>query len=269
MSRLRLSYADRVGAGKSADRQYQKRYRSWRTRTRLAVLVAMVPVVVLMLGASFLWPSHRALYLGVALGSSMTLPFLLGLAAPEHIDRWRRGADAEKWTAKELRALTKQGWTVIHDISAGSRGNRDHVAVAPSGEVFLLDTKAPGGIITVEHGVLRVRWIEDPDDGYKKSLTKPMKGAAAALADQLAPVLGQRPWVTPVVVIWGRWDGAPHQHDRVAWVHGKVLAERLAEHAGHPDPAKHASVSRVLQVLKEASGSDAAMAAPRAEPAGA
>lgn len=109
-----------------------------------------------------------------------------------------------------------------------------------------------------EHSVLRVRGIEDPDDGDERSLTGPTKGSAAALADQLAPVLGHRPWVMPAVVIWGRWDGAPHQHQGVAWVHGKVPAERLPDRAGHPYPASHASVSRALELLKQASGSDTA-----------
>ncbi len=134
----------------------------------------------------------------------------------------------------------------MHDLP-DDYGNRDHVAVAPSGEIFLLDTKAPGGMVTIEHGVLRVRWLEDPDRGYENDLTPRMKGAAAGLADELAPALPQRSWVTPVVVIWGRWDGTPHKHASVAWVHGKVLAERLSANVGAPD---HARQARVVQALR-------------------
>ena len=147
------------------------------------------------------------LYLRTALGSIVTFAAALSLATPEHVERWRVGAEAEKRTAKALRRLTKRGWVVMHDLP-DDYGNRDHVAIAPSGKIFLLDTKAPGGRITIEHGVLRVRWLEDPDDGYDKDLTPRMKGAAFGLANDLAAALPHRPWVTPVVVIWGRWTGS-------------------------------------------------------------
>jgi len=65
----------------------------------------MVPVPLMMLFFSWIWPAHHSFYLGASVGVSMTLPFILGVAAPDHIDRWRRGAEAEKWTAKELRRL--------------------------------------------------------------------------------------------------------------------------------------------------------------------
>lgn len=155
---------------------------------RLYVLLAMVPVPAVMLLSALLWPAHHSFLLGIAIGSCMTLPFVLDLAAPEHIDRRRRGAEGEKRTAKTLRSLTKQGWEILHDI-AGERSNRDHVVIAPSGEVFLLDTKAPGGNVTVSGGVLKVQWREDPDDGYEQELNPRMRGAAAGLADDLAPTL--------------------------------------------------------------------------------
>jgi len=84
-----------------------------------------------------------------------------------------------------------------------------------------------------------------------------MKAAAARLAGSLGQRLPRRPWVTPVVVIWGRWEGAPHFHDGVAWVHGGVLGERLADYAGEHDADKHALVSKALRSLK-ASGTSAA-----------
>ncbi len=246
MSHLAISYADRVGAGRSAQERYRARYRAWRARTRLISLVAMLPVPLLTLAYVSIWPTYRLFAFGVAIGSTITFALTITLAVPEHVERWRWGAEAEKRTARALRALARRGWTVMHDLP-DDYGNRDHVVVAPSGEIFLLDTKAPGGRVTVEHGALRVRWLEDPDDGYEKDLTPRMKGAAAGLADELAQALPRRPWVTPVVVIWGRWDGAPHVHSGVAWVHGKALAERLSANVGTPD---HARQDRVVQALR-------------------
>lgn len=212
----------------------------------------MMPLSIWVLIVWLLWPEHRSFELGLAVGALITFPFVLSFAAPEHVDRWRRGADGEKWTAKELRKLRRDGWTILHDLPDGDRRNRDHVAIAPSGRVFLLDTKAPGGIITVKHGVLKVRWLEDPDDGYERDLTPRMRAAAAQLANELSPFLPHRPWITPVVVIWGRWDGQPHIHRDVAWVHGKDLANRLAANSGEAHASLHSLVARGLEALQRA-----------------
>lgn len=225
----------------------------------LVMGAVLVPVPVIMVVASLLSPAHQSFYLGTAVGVTMTLPFMLVLATPEHIDRWRRGAEGEKRTARALRPLEPNGWTIIHDLR-GARGNRDHVAIAPSGDVFLLDTKAPGGNVTVAHGVLTVRWLEDPEDGYEQHLTPRMRGAAAGLAEELGRGLDWRPWVTPVVVIWGRWDGAPHVYDDVAWVPGRLLAQRLAAHAGEQDPSRHSSVVGALTALRTDGSPDSARA---------
>jgi Nuclease-related domain len=236
--------------GGSAERAYRARYRSWRTRTRLIALLATLPVLFVMAASSLVEPAHRSLYFGVGLGSTVTLVLASGLAAPEHVDRWRRGAEAEKRTARELARLEPSGWKVLHDLVDARGTNRDHVVVAPSGKVFLLDTKAPSGIVSVERGVLRIRWLEHPDDGYERDLTPRMKGAAASLSRDLSAELGYRPWVTPVVVIWGRWTGSPHIHDDVAWVHGEVLADRLVANAGLENPPLHSRIAAALDSLR-------------------
>jgi hypothetical protein len=254
---------DRDTAGRSATNIYKGRYRIWRNRTRLVALLAILPILSLAAALSLGWPAHRGFYLGLGIGSAMTLVVAVGLAAPEHVDRWRRGAGGERRTAKELFRPTKEGWIVVQDLPDGTGRNRDHVVIAPSGQVFLLDTKSPGGTISVQRGVLEVNWLEDPDDGYSRDLTPSMKAAAARLAEDLGASLGRRPWVTPMVVIWGRWDGAPHMHDGVAWVHGRVLAERLAAHAGEPNQEAQERVAHALRSLSDrANGRQSEVARP-------
>jgi hypothetical protein len=59
--------------------------------------------------------------------------------------RWERGADAERETARLLRALRWRGWRILHDrrLPGHGRANVDHVLVSPCGTaVVVLDTKA-------------------------------------------------------------------------------------------------------------------------------
>ena len=59
---------------------------------------------------------------------------------PDHIARRQRGAWGEQNTAKVLKALTKEGWLVCHDLATTSgRGNWDHIVAGPA--VYLLDSK--------------------------------------------------------------------------------------------------------------------------------
>jgi Nuclease-related domain len=62
---------------------------------------------------------------------------------------WRRGARGERRTARHLKKLVRAGWTVLHDLAIPqSRANGDHLLIGPPG-VFLVDSKAWRGTITV------------------------------------------------------------------------------------------------------------------------
>jgi hypothetical protein len=229
MKRLRLAYADRVGAGASAEARYRELSRSWWARVRVSALLGILTITVLMLVFALVWPGHRELFAGFGVGVAATMySAFLVLAVPEHINRWREGAEGEKQTAKQLKPLLrKAGWTAVHD-RAGRYGNRDHIVIGPSG-VYLLDTKAPGGVVTVKDGVMTVRRREDPDDGYEQtSLARRMKGAAAELADDLHHATSHKAWVTPIVVIWAPFEQRSLEDHGVRWVHGKDLRDWLA-----------------------------------------
>jgi len=74
---------------------------------------------------------------------------------PEYVQRWRDGSDGERKTARALRPLERDGWNVVHDV-VGERGNRDHIAVGPGG-TFLIDSKAPSGLISIEGDFMLAR----------------------------------------------------------------------------------------------------------------
>jgi hypothetical protein len=91
---------------------------------------------------------------------------------------WRRGARGERRTARALRKLVRQGWTVLHDVAVpGSRANGDHLLIGPPG-VFLVDSKAWHGRITqavngaawhnghpLDETIATVRWEAQQLDG--------------------------------------------------------------------------------------------------------
>lgn len=250
VKRLRLAYADRVGAGASAEQRYKQLASAWWARVRWRVLLCILVVPALALIFALLWPRHRELFAGFGLGGAAILyAALRALAAPAHVERWLDGAEAEKRTAKQLRPLLrKAGWSAVHD-RASRYGNRDHIVVGPSG-VYLLDTKAPGGIVTVEDGAMTVRRHEDPDDLYtQRSLVGQIKGAAAELAEDLARTTGRKAWVTPVVVIWAPFEQRSIEQHGVRWVHGEALHDWLAGEPPKMAEARREQLARAVEAM--------------------
>lgn len=129
----------------------------WRRRARrrlLAFNAAFALVVVLPITLYGAHHVHWRWFAGVVAGGWLSTLIGLREFPPGHIERWQEGAWGEEWTAKELRPLSHEGWTVLHDRRDGPNGraNLDHVLVGPGG-VFLLDSKRWHGVTTVEDGV--------------------------------------------------------------------------------------------------------------------
>lgn len=145
---------------------------------------------------------------------------------PDSIERWAVGAEGERRTAKELRRLDAQAWRVAHDLKR-KRGNLDHV-VGRAG-VFLLDSKAwlkgptelsPAGPCVTPSYNEEDAWTFDRVPGAAR-------GAAAGLSDAIRDLTGKAAWVTPVVVIWGKFAGGPKEQEGVVYVAGEDLVTWL------------------------------------------
>ncbi len=110
--------------------------------------------------------------------------------------RLTRGARAEESVGLTLNELTRDGWTVFHDIEQAGEGNVDHLVFGPNG-VYMIETKA--------------RRYEN------RQLIKARRQAA-----KLHDALGV--WVTPVICLHER-KGKAFRADRV-WIvpHGELLA---------------------------------------------
>ena len=168
---------------------------------------------------------HTAFVWGFAIGGSVGALMACVDSPPERIDRWRRGAEGEKDTARALRQLVRNGWHLFNDIEAG-RGNIDHLLIGPPG-VFVLDTKRLGGRVNVHRGVVSVRWHEDPDDGYtNRSMATRVTWAADRVRGELK-IRDIQVEIQPVVVLWADFAQQSQLSGRVAWIAGRLLASKL------------------------------------------
>jgi Nuclease-related domain len=209
--------------GQYARERYRRALNRYRQRMRGPVLVLCVPVIV---GATALaiWRDTDPWWYfagGVFGGTLMAAMYTLG-DPPQHIANWGAGWKGEQRTAKALRPLLRNGWSVKHDVQH-PRENLDHVLVGPPG-VFLLETKVRTGTVSVEDGALTIRYFDDPDEVITLlHLAATMRRRAAALRATHRFESGMHRWVTPVVVLWAHFPDRHVEHDGVTYIDGREL----------------------------------------------
>jgi hypothetical protein len=192
------------------------------------------------------WPSF---WRGFAGGIFLFAYAWLRDSPPEYIERWRRGAEAERRTGRALDRLRKAGWIVVHDLPWG-HGNLDHVLVGPPG-VFVVDTKELGGIATVEQGVVRVqRRMYDDAEYTLESLAATSRRNAYQLKTELERRTGIRTWVQAAVVFWNEFEQKEVEQERVSFLHGGVMTEWLNSRPRKLDPNTVQRLAAELTVLE-------------------
>lgn len=190
-------------------------------------------------------PEHLSFYGGLGLGTALTTVMIPSDAPPNHIERWREGADGEKATARALRPLIRAGWIIIHDVDR-SRGNIDHISSAP--RASSRDSKRLRGLCSFKRGVLTVRWREEPDDGYACRRLAPRAWATAAeLSRKLQTDDALRHEVQPAVVLWADFQQTSVKSGGVAWIAGSHLAEVLRRRPVLLTPEQVQSVAHALR----------------------
>ena len=189
--------------GESALRRFKNARRAQLRETRRDWAIAAALCVALIVSLPFL-EGVAQLFAAAALGFSAAIAFVVWTVGDVHSLPFLWGALGERWTAEQLATLNPNVWTVQHDVEA-KHGNWDHIVHGPSG-VFLLDSKNLSRTSVVRDdelvsGRLRLRGVR-------------FRAAAAELAESLGH-RGRRPWVQPVVVIWGDF---PQRHVEEAGV---------------------------------------------------
>jgi hypothetical protein len=218
-------------AGEFADHRFRERRRVWRRRIWWVFPLGAALVFGITVSLGFLFGrSHMQFYVGFGSGAALMLVLAFVDAPPHHVERWRRGAQGERRTARVLRSLSSTGWRIVNDVDTG-RGNIDHVLVGPAG-VFVLETKHLNGDASVRGGVLSIRWREDPDDGYKLArLAGVLKHRSSIVAGHLEAAGFGRLRVQPLVVLWADFEQGSVLSEGVAWVRGDMLVEALRRQA--------------------------------------
>jgi hypothetical protein len=153
-----------ASAGRSAGQRFETLARAWRRRVLRPVFLACSGFVIAFSVVGILISGQAKFWFRILAGATMAVYTALRDSPPAHIENWRSGSDGERRTAKVLRPLGGQGWRIWHDLEGGNGTNIDHVLVGDAG-VFLLNSKNYLGEASIENGELRVRWLEDPEDG--------------------------------------------------------------------------------------------------------
>jgi hypothetical protein len=215
-------------AGEFAEQRYLVGLRQWRRDLRRPILGFLLPLSLAALGAA-IWLGTQEWWFaaGLLTGGTMALFIVLRDLPPDHVVRWRKGADGERHTARVLEELAGEGWQSVHDLEKSRGGNTDHLLVGPPG-VFLLETKNLSGQIAVSGGMLVRSWPEEPGRLWPEyRLARAVRRDAARVADEVARTSGERVWVQPVVVVWGDFAVGLVDTDGVVYVRGDRLVDWL------------------------------------------
>jgi hypothetical protein len=109
---------------------------------------------------------------------------------------WRRGAEGEERVAAVLGRTLDASWSVIHDLTVGTRGaNLDHLVIGPPG-VFVLNTKNLTGHVRIyPRAILQ--------NGRKTNFVPSVLHEARQVQDRLSAVTGRPVAAWSVLVMAG------------------------------------------------------------------
>lgn len=220
------------------ERRFREGMQSWHRKAR-PLLIAFFGLSCL---CAFVWGilarQPVGLACGLVAGVFAGVWIVLRDSPPGYLENWRRGAEGERRTRREL---LKLGWHFVEDVP-DSRGNFDHIAVGPAG-VFHLETKFPSGIAEIVDGTLRVRGRHGEHRHTTLDVKRQLLGGSAALCREIERHCGRRPWVNGVVVLWSPFPQRIVEAGQITYVHGKELRAWLSGR----EPSMHASKVALLE----------------------
>lgn len=244
-------------AGGSAGQRFKGLAKSWRRRVLRPVFWGACGLVVALSVAGAIVAGQAKFWLGILAGATMSLYMALRDSPPWHVEKWRIGQEGERRTARALRNLAAPEWRIWHDLPGKSGTNVDHVVLGPAG-LFLLDSKNYSGEASIEGQELRVRWLEDREDGWTcRGLVPRMRAASAELSERIESATGVRVWVQPVVVLWMPFPQGATEVSGVCFIDGQSVANWLLGRRPLTRALDSRVVSTFLQDLSRATAAEA------------
>jgi hypothetical protein len=239
-------------AGVYAEQRYQRGLKSWRRRANPLLAMLCGPFIVA--GLVVLLADKQSLSWGggAICGAAAMMWLIFRETPPRYVEQWHDGAEGERKTAKALRTLERQGWTVVHDIQQ-RYGNYDHIAVGPSG-VYLLDSKNLQGVVEIKNGMPHLSRRHDPEARSAIEQIRPRALAAAAgIKEAIQRRTGQCLWVQAVVVFWSEFPEGFVEDGKCVYSHGSRLKAWLPGRPEQLDPAQIHEIAEAIKHLAEES----------------
>lgn len=180
-------------AGQSTYEMAQKRYKSRVWFVLLMTGIALLVLVVISGSKSLGIGGFGVLGLFVLVRVIMDYTEARARRMMREERRAIRGARAEERIGLILDGLSED-YFVLHDI-VSPYGNIDHVVITRQGGIFLIETKAHGGKVSVVNGQLLVNGHAPEKDFIAQALRN-----TYWFRDTIKAVINAEPWVTPIVV---------------------------------------------------------------------
>jgi hypothetical protein len=111
-----------------------------------------------------------------------------------------RGARAEEKIGEMLEKLNQE-YMVMHDVES-PYGNIDHIVIGKNNGIFLVETKSHGGKVEVHEDTLFLNGKPTEKDFIAQALKN-----VYWLRDEIAQIIGAKPWITPIVVFTNAFIG--------------------------------------------------------------
>ncbi|MCZ2826672.1 MULTISPECIES: nuclease-related domain-containing protein [unclassified Modestobacter] len=215
-------------AGRFAEGRYRELRSHWRRRIsrRLLLLVAITWTTWLLV--SWLGDGWVRWYGGFMLGAFVMMAVAVWTTPPESIQRWGAGAEGERRTARELKALERRGWHMTHDLDWPGAGNIDHLVIGTGG-IFVIDSKAWNGVVSVDDAGATITPRDDADRAWtERGQRNHQIRAARAVARALAARSGAAvPAPHSVVAVWAPFPQRVAVSGDVTYVAGDQLTDWL------------------------------------------
>lgn len=176
------------------------------------------------------------------------LGFLLNLAETFSRKQYKaerraeRGAVAEERIGNILSELG-EGYLVLHDI-VSPYGNIDHLVISRQAGIFLIETKAHGGRVSFSQAGLLVNSHAPEKDFVAQALRN-----VYWLRQQVAPLLGKKPWITALIVFTNAFVEAGRPVRGVSVINGKYLL-RFIQRPAPPKPENEMLWEKRHEILR-------------------